>query len=52
MDRDTLCWAAFVAVLAPLFLRTHADPLWPTSAQIAMCFGMVAIADRIEVRAR
>lgn len=46
MNQYQLCWAVFVAVLAPLFLRQPADPFWVTTAQIALCFGMVAWADR------
>lgn len=46
MNQDQLCWAVFVAVLAPLFLRHPTDPLWITTAQIALCFGVVAWADR------
>lgn len=51
MHRDTLNWAVFVAVLAPLFLRMPADPVWFTYAQISMCLCMVAISDRLD-RAR
>lgn len=51
MNREKLQWAVFCAALAPLFLRRPADPLWLTAAQIVICFGMVALADRIERRA-
>lgn len=50
MNREAFQWAVFCAVLAPLFLRQPADLLWVTAAQIAICFGMVALADRIERR--
>lgn len=48
MSRYQLFWAVFVAALAPLFLHQTADPLWITTAKIALCFGMVAWADRRE----
>jgi len=45
MTQYQLCWAVFVAVLVPLFLRQPADPMWITTAQISLCFAMVARAD-------
>lgn len=51
MNREAFQWAVFCAVLAPLFLRQPADPMWFTAVQVAICFIMVALADRIERRA-
>lgn len=48
MTKETLCWAVFVAILTPLFLRTPADPAWFSVTQIALAFGLVALADQIE----
>lgn len=44
MNRDTLSWAVFVAVLAPLFLRQPGDSIWLTASHIGLCFGMVGMA--------
>lgn len=51
MNQYQLSWAVFVAVLCPVFLRHPADPAWMTAAHIALCFGLVALAERIESRA-
>jgi hypothetical protein len=46
MNQYQFSWAVFVAVLCPLFLRQPVDPLWMTAAQIALCLGMVALANK------
>ncbi|MET3924614.1 hypothetical protein [Devosia sp. 2618] len=50
MNRETLNWAVFVAVLAPLFLRMPADPMWMSTLHVTLCLALVSIADRIERR--
>ncbi|MET3925930.1 hypothetical protein [Devosia sp. 2618] len=50
MNRETLNWAVFVAVLAPLFLRMPADPIWMTALHVVVCMMLVSVADRIERR--
>jgi hypothetical protein len=46
MSQYQFSWAVFVAVLCPFFLRQPVDPLWMTAAQIALCLGMVALANK------
>lgn len=48
MSPQTLHWAVFCAVLAPLCLRSPSDPLAVTALHIGIGLVMVALADRIE----
>lgn len=50
MTHSTYWWAVFMAVFNPLCLRAATDPVWFTAMQIAMCLGLVAIADARERR--
>lgn len=45
MNRYTLQWAAFCAVLVPLFLRAPGDPSWVTVSHMVLAAGLVALAD-------
>lgn len=45
MNRETLHWAVFCAVLAPLFLRAPVDPVAVTVVHIALALGLVWLAD-------
>lgn len=45
MNRETLQWAVFCAVLVPLFLRSPGDAISVTASHVALALGLVCLAD-------